>query len=167
TVSIQNIGGFAIPTNLMVEYTDGSKEKIHQTAAIWEKNQKLATVNINSKKKIQYLKLDNGIFMDADMTNNSWGKSNDIVFNPASVKTEDLDKLVGEYTSTGVPFKITLSRDGRILIADVTGQGKVNLTQTAENKFEYTEAGAVFEFASGKTEFVLAQGGGKYSFTKK
>lgn len=167
TVSIQNIGGFAVGTNLMVEYTDGSKEKIHQTPGIWEKNQKLATVTINTKKKIQYLKLDNGINMDADMTNNSWGKSNDAVFNPASVKTEDLDKLLGEYTSAGIPFKITLSRDGRILIADVTGQGKVNLVQTAENKFEFTEAGAVFEFTAGKTEFVLAQGGGKYTFTKK
>ena len=167
SLTIQNIGGFAVPTNLMVEYTDGSKEKIHQTAGIWEKNQKLATVTINTKKKIQYLKLDNGKFMDADVTNNSWGKSNDKVFNPASVKTEDLDKLLGEYASTGVPFKITLSRDGRILVADVTGQGEVNLTQTAENKFEFAEAGAVFEFTPGKTEFVLAQGGGKFTFTKK
>ena len=167
TVSIQNIGGFAVATNLMVEYTDGSKEKIHQTAGIWEKDQKLATVTINTKKKIQYLKLDNGIFMDADMSNNSWGKSNDIVFDPAAVKTEDLDKLLGEYTSAGVPFKITLSRDGKTLIADVTGQGKVNLAQTAENKFEFAEAGAVFEFTAGKAEFVLVQGGGKYTFTKK
>jgi hypothetical protein len=74
TLTIQNIGGFAVATNLLVEYTDGSKEKIHQTAGIWEKNQKLATVTIATKKKIQYLKLDNGIFMDADATNNTWGK---------------------------------------------------------------------------------------------
>ena len=74
TIAIQNIGGFAVPTNLMVEYTDGSKEKIHQTAGIWEKNQKQTTVNISTKKKIQFLKLDNGIFMDADVSNNSWGK---------------------------------------------------------------------------------------------
>lgn len=167
TLTIQNVGGFAIPTNLMVEYTDGSKEKIHQTAAIWEKNQKTAIVTITTKKKIQYLKLENGIFMDADVTNNTWGKSNDVVFNPASVKTEDLDKLLGEYASSGVPFKITLSREGKTLVADVTGQGKVNLTQTAENKFEFAEAGAVFEFTPGKPEFVLAQGGGKYTFTRK
>ena len=101
------------------------------------------------------------------MSNNIWGKSNDIIFNPAAVKTEDLDKLLGEYTSAGVPFKITLSRDGKTLIADVTGQGKVNLAQTAENKFEFAEAGAVFEFTAGKAEFVLVQGGGKYTFTKK
>jgi hypothetical protein len=167
TVSIENIGGFAIPTNLMVEYTDGSKEKIHQTAGIWEKNQKLAAVSINTKKKIQYLKLDNGIYMDADESNNSWGKSNDPVFNAAAVKPGDLDKFLGEYASTELPIKITFSKTGNVLVADVTGQGKVNLTQIADNKFEFTQAGAVFEFTVGKNECVLAQGGRKFTFTKQ
>ncbi|MBK8497121.1 MAG: hypothetical protein IPL50_20565 [Chitinophagaceae bacterium] len=58
------------------------------------------------------------------------------------------------------------SREGNILVADVTGQGKVKLTQTDINKFEYAEAGAVFEFAVGKPEFDLKQGGGKFTFTK-
>ena len=75
TAVIDNVGGFAIPTNFVVEYTDGSTDKIHQTAGIWEKNQKQATVVIKTKKKIQYLLLDNGIYMDADESNNSWGKS--------------------------------------------------------------------------------------------
>ena len=166
-LTIQNIGGFAVGTNLLVEYTDGSKEKIHYNPGIWEKDQKMVTLGINTKKKIQYLKLDNGINMDADMKNNTWGTSNDIVFNPASVKTTDLDKLTGDYASTTAPFKITLSREGKTMVADVTGQGKVNLLQTAENKFEFTEAGAVFEFTAGKPEFVLTQGGGKYTFTKQ
>ena len=166
-VTIENIGGFAIPTNLMVEYSDGSKEKIHQTAAIWEKNQKLTTVAIKTKKKIQYIKLDNGIYMDTDESNNSWGKSNDPIFNPATVKPEYLDKISGEYSTTALPIKITFSREGNVLVADVTGQGKVKLTQTEVNKFEYTEAGAVFEFAADKNEVTLSQGGGKFTFTKK
>ena len=167
TLSIQNIGGFAVPTNLLIEYTDGSKEKLHQTARIWEKDQKIATIAISTKKKIQYLNLDNGIFMDADASNNSWGKSSEPVFNAAAVKPEDLDKFLGEYASAGVPFKITLTKEGNILVADVTGQGKINLTQTAANKFEFAEAGAVFEFDIAKKEFVLAQGGQKFTFTKK
>lgn len=166
-LTIQNIGGFAVPTNLMIEYADGSKDKIHQTAGIWEKDQKLATVTITTSKKIQFLKLDNGIFMDADPSNNNWGKSATPEFNTAAVKPEDLNKFLGEYASDKIPIKITFSKEGNILIADVTGQGKVNLTQTAANKFEFTEAGAVFEFTPGKNEFVLSQGGGKYTFTKK
>ncbi len=167
TIAIQNIGGFAVPTNLMVEYTDGSKEKIHQTAGIWEKDQKQTTVTISTNKKIQYLKLDNGIFMDADDSNNSWGKSNEVVFNAAAVKAEDLDKFLGEYASAAIPVKITFTKEGNKLIADITGQGKINLTQTTANKFEFAEAGAVFEFTPSKNELVLAQGGGKFTFTKK
>jgi hypothetical protein len=167
TLTIQNIGGFAIPTNIMAEYTDGSKEKIHQTAGIWEKNQKTATVTITTKKKIQYLKLDNGICMDADESNNSWGKSSVVGFNSASVKPEDLDKFLGEYTSAAIPIKIAFSKEGNILVADITGQGKINLAQAAANKFEFAEAGAVFEFTPGKNEFILEQGGSKFTFTKK
>ncbi|MBK6636160.1 MAG: hypothetical protein IPG38_19460 [Chitinophagaceae bacterium] len=109
-------------TNLMVEYTDGSKEKIHHTAAIWEKDQKSTLVTLNTKKKIQYLKLDNGIYMDADESNNSWGKSNDLVFDATAVKPGDLDKFLGEYASAALPIKIMFSREGNILVADVTGQ---------------------------------------------
>ncbi len=167
SLALQNIGGFAVPTNILIEYTDSSKEKIHLTAGIWEKDQKQTTVNITTKKKIQYLKLDNGIFMDADVTNNSWGKSSVPVFNTAAVKPEDLDKFLGEYASPAIPVKITFSKEGNILLADVPGQGKFSLTQTAANKFELAEAGAVFEFTAGKNEFILSQGGGKFTFTKK
>ncbi len=167
TAVIDNVGGFAIPTNLIVEYTDGSKDKIHQTAAIWEKNQKQATVVVSTKKKIQYLKLDNGIYMDADETNNSWGKSSEKKFDAKSIKPESLDKILGVYSSTIVPLKITFTREGNVLVADVEGQGKQNLTQTADNTFEMAAAGAVFVFAANSKEFVLRQGGGEYTFTKQ
>lgn len=167
TAVIDNIGGFAIPTNLMVEYADGTKDKIHQTAAIWEKNQKQAKLIVLTKKKIQYVKLDNGIYMDADESNNTWGKSNDKVFDPKKVLPESLDKLLGLYASPQVPLKITFSRDGNILIGDVEGQGKQRLSQTSENTFEMAAAGAVFVFDANNKEFVLKQGGGEYTFSKK
>lgn len=72
-ISIKNIGGYAVPTDVMIEYTDGTKEAIHETAGIWEKDQQATIVHITTKKKISYLKLDGGIFMDADEKNNSWG----------------------------------------------------------------------------------------------
>ena len=74
SLEIKNIGGYAIPTDILVEYADGTKATIHETAGIWEKNQQAATVNITTKKKIAFLKLDGGIFMDADISNNTWGK---------------------------------------------------------------------------------------------
>jgi hypothetical protein len=71
-ITIDNIGGMAAPVDVVVTYEDGSTEKFHQTPAIWEKDQKQTIVNITAKKKIKSIKLDGGIFMDADESNNSW-----------------------------------------------------------------------------------------------
>lgn len=71
-VTIENIGGMAAPVNIEVTYKDGTKESFHQTPSIWEKDQRLAVVKIASTLEIQSIKLDGGIFMDADTSNNSW-----------------------------------------------------------------------------------------------
>ncbi|HTB51485.1 MAG TPA: M1 family metallopeptidase [Ferruginibacter sp.] len=72
TLTIKNIGGFVAPVDAIITYTDGSQETFHQTPAIWESDQSTATVNIKTSKKIQSVKLDGGIFMDADTINNNW-----------------------------------------------------------------------------------------------
>ena len=68
---IDNIGGMDAPVDVRVKYTDGDTATFHQTPAIWEANQKQATVVIPAKKTIGSLNLDGGIWMDADTTNNS------------------------------------------------------------------------------------------------
>ncbi len=70
-VTIDNIGGMDAPVDIIAIYEDGSSEKFHQSPAIWQVDQKQATVSINTKKKPVSIKLDGGIFMDADETNNS------------------------------------------------------------------------------------------------
>lgn len=74
TLNVANIGGFAIPFNVVVEYTDGTKNTLHQTPAIWEKNQKEAVLNlvIAKGKTLKSITLDNSIFMDATPANNIW-----------------------------------------------------------------------------------------------
>ena len=72
TVTIKNIGGFAAPVNVVVEYDDGKSETFHQTPAIWQQNSTEARVNIGTKKKIKSLVLDGGIFMDANEADNKW-----------------------------------------------------------------------------------------------
>ena len=71
-VTIDNIGGFASPTNFLIQYEDSTSEKIHQTPVIWEKDQTQTIVKISTKKKIKSLTLDGGIYMDADTSNNVW-----------------------------------------------------------------------------------------------
>ncbi|GAB3499710.1 M1 family metallopeptidase [Spirosoma knui] len=72
TIIIQNIGGYVAPVDVVVQYADGTKETFHQTPAIWQSNQSQAVVKVPTKKKVQSVNLEGGIFMDADLTNNTW-----------------------------------------------------------------------------------------------
>jgi hypothetical protein len=72
TVTVKNTGGFFSPADVVVKYTDGTTETKHISPAVWEKNAKQTQVSIASKKKIESVKLDGGIFMDADVSNNQW-----------------------------------------------------------------------------------------------
>ncbi len=73
-VSVKNIGGFAAPFDLYVHYTGGDSERVHQTPKTWSRNQKETVVKIITKKKIGSIRLNGGIFMDADESNNNWVK---------------------------------------------------------------------------------------------
>ena len=63
-LTVENVGGFAIPFDVDLTYEDGTTEKGHFTPAVWEKDQKQTNLNIPSKKKIKSINLDGGIFMD-------------------------------------------------------------------------------------------------------
>ncbi|MPT33150.1 MAG: M1 family peptidase [Chryseobacterium sp.] len=63
-LSIDNVGGFAIPFDVVLTYDDGTTEKVHFTPIVWEKDQKSTNLNIPVKKKIKSVNLDGGIFMD-------------------------------------------------------------------------------------------------------
>jgi hypothetical protein len=70
-VSVENVGGFAIPFDVNVVYADNSTETLHQTPEIWKANQKRATIALKNKKQIKQVTLDGGIFMDATPSNNT------------------------------------------------------------------------------------------------
>ncbi|SDD36041.1 M1 family metallopeptidase [Pedobacter soli] len=72
TVTIKNVGGFAIPFDVVVTYTDGKTDTIHKTPAVWKANQKEINVTFNAGKKIKSVSLDNGIYMDATPADNVW-----------------------------------------------------------------------------------------------
>lgn len=71
-LEIKNIGGFAVPFDVIATYNDGSNERFHQTPIVWEHNQKQISININTGKKVKSLNLDGGIFMDANEKDNMW-----------------------------------------------------------------------------------------------
>lgn len=71
-LSIQNIGGFAIPFDVVTILADGSKESYHFTPAVWEKDQKQISIKIKPAQDVKRITLDGGIFVDADAKNNAW-----------------------------------------------------------------------------------------------
>jgi hypothetical protein len=70
TVTVQNLGGFAVPFDVAVEYTDGTKATLHQSPAVWQANQQQATITL--PKDAKSVTLQGGIFMDANEKDNSW-----------------------------------------------------------------------------------------------
>jgi hypothetical protein len=71
-LDIKNIGGLAIPFDVIATYDDGSNESFHQSPMVWERNQKETSVSIKTEKAVKSLRLDGGIFMDANETDNTW-----------------------------------------------------------------------------------------------
>jgi len=71
-VAINNVGGFAAPFDVIVNYADGTTATIHQTPAIWEADQKKTLISIKTAKPLASVKLDGGIFMDANEKDNVW-----------------------------------------------------------------------------------------------
>ncbi|MBD2767514.1 M1 family metallopeptidase [Hymenobacter sp. BT664] len=70
SVTVQNIGGFAVPFDMAVVYADGSQQTLHQSPAIWQANPRQATVTV--PKAVKAVKLLGGIFMDANEKDNAW-----------------------------------------------------------------------------------------------
>jgi len=87
-------------------------------------------------------------------------------FNTVALKTEELDKYLGVYSSTQIPLKITITKENTSLIAQATGQSSFPLEATEKDKFKFDQAGVVIEFNPDKNEMTLKQGGGTFLFTK-
>ncbi len=82
------------------------------------------------------------------------------------VKTEDLDKYLGIYSSQQLPLKITITKNDVVLTAQATGQSSFPLDATEKDRFKFEPAGVVLEFNPKKGEMILKQGGGVFQFTK-
>ena len=71
-VVLDNMGGLAVPFDVELTYADGSTQSVHETPAVWMSDQRSTRVLVHSTKKLRELRVVNGIFMDADTTNNRW-----------------------------------------------------------------------------------------------
>ena len=84
-----------------------------------------------------------------------------------SLKTEELDKYLGVYSTTQIPPKITITKKAATLFAQVTGGPLFPLDPTEKDKFKYDPAGITLEFNPEKNEVTVKEGGNIFLFTKE
>lgn len=70
-ITINNTGGYYIPFDLHVNYSDGSKTVMHYTPQVWQKN-KQPVIVLNTVKKIKSVEVNAGIFMEDREVDNVW-----------------------------------------------------------------------------------------------
>lgn len=88
-------------------------------------------------------------------------------FEVYELKSEDLDKYLGVYSSPSFPLKITITKSRQVLIAQATGQSAFNLEAIEKDKFKFKQAGIIIEFDTNNKQMTLKQGGGIFKLTKE
>lgn len=97
-----------------------------------------------------------------------WNKPFEIpTFETVAVKPEVLEKYVGVYSSSGVSFKLTITRDNSTLVAQPTGQSAFPLEAIAQDKFKLESRGVVLEFDAAKAQLTFKRGGRDVLFMKE
>lgn len=74
TIQLENIGGMPAPFDILVKTKNGEIKTFHQTPEVWKKNCTMTTITLKNVKDIVEVKIDGGIWMDADVSNNVWEK---------------------------------------------------------------------------------------------
>ncbi len=72
-VTLKNVGGLPAPVNVVATLADGSTQTFHQTPIIWKEGT-TTTVELKGVKNVKRIELEGDIFMDANLTNNTWKK---------------------------------------------------------------------------------------------
>jgi hypothetical protein len=72
--TIKNVGGFAIPADVIISFKDGKQVKKHLSPAVWKDGRKVASITIAASGLISSIVIDNGIYLDATPGDNVYTK---------------------------------------------------------------------------------------------
>ncbi|MDO6517375.1 serine hydrolase domain-containing protein [Zobellia uliginosa] len=85
-------------------------------------------------------------------------------FKYIALTSEELDKYLGVYSSSEIPLKITVIKEGTTLMAYATGQSSFPLEAVENDIFEFSAAGIRMEFDPENKTMLLKQGGGVFNY---
>ena len=80
---------------------------------------------------------------------------------------EELEQYLGVYSSQQLPLKINITKAGKQLIGQATGQSSFPLEATEKDKFKFEQAGIIMEFTPIDKTMLLKQGGGVFHFIRE
>jgi hypothetical protein len=69
-ISIINKGPKPLPVDLSLTFSDGSKSKVHRTIGLWEHEEKIAVIDLPSRKKLVKVTLGGAHTPDKNKTDN-------------------------------------------------------------------------------------------------
>jgi hypothetical protein len=74
SINIRNTGGFAIPFDVVLRYTDGTAISEHMKPDVWATDQRHVSVWVykDANKQLASIELKTGIFVDANPADNKW-----------------------------------------------------------------------------------------------
>ena len=78
---------------------------------------------------------------------------------PIILTADELDEYIGVYSTTSLPIKIAISRDGNTLVAQGTGQPSFPLECVEKDKFKFDAARVEIEFILSENKMILRQNG--------
>jgi hypothetical protein len=71
-VAVRNAGGMALPFDVVLEFTDGSSERVHRTPATWQADGRRTEVPVAGRKALRSVTVDTGIYVDFNPGDNTW-----------------------------------------------------------------------------------------------
>ncbi|MEO8254189.1 MAG: M1 family metallopeptidase, partial [Flavobacterium sp.] len=113
-ITIENFEKMPMPVILDVKLKSGKVDRIKLPVELWQKNTTW-TFEHNSTEEIESITLDpDHVFPDSNDTNNVWTASKGLL-----EKDIILDDYLGVFSSTKVPFKITITEKNRSLNVEI------------------------------------------------
>lgn len=88
-------------------------------------------------------------------------------FKKIMVAPEDLDPLLGLYSSTDMPLKITITRNADVLMGQATGQDAFQMEAIGNNSFKFDASGLMMQFNPEKGLMLLKQGGKTFRYARE
>jgi len=86
---------------------------------------------------------------------------------PLQLKTNELKKYEGVYSSADFPLKVTIIAEDNQLKGQASGQPQFILDALGGHKFQYERAGLELTFKPKEDKMILEQRGGHYELTKE